>query len=591
LRVQAPTVVPNEARVTAVASESRTHRILRWALLALPVVILAERAWARRSMSDDGFITLRVVSQIVNGNGPVFNIGERVEASTSPLWTYMLAVGDILTPIRLEWIAVVSGIALSLAGVTFAVFGARALVRNRQPDELLAPVGALVFVAIAPVWNFSSTGLEVGLVFGWLGLTLWALAQWSRADAPLPRASAVLIGLGPLIRPELALYSALFLLIVIVGRRRDDSWADRGRLLAWAVALPVAYQIFRMGYYASLVPNPAIAKEASRARWDEGWEFLGRSVEPYVLWLPIALLVIGAYVPLVRDLRADGRAKPLLVASAFVVGGVVHAVYTVRVGGDFMHARLLLPSVFALVAPVAVVPVRKRYAVSLLVVPWVIAALFFLRSGVDDDGAFVTGEQNAVTIDDFENHLGGPGLPWFRGDGVYYVTEKLPAEPVDGRRVEVAAYGLGTLGYRLGPDTYVLDLFGLGDAFTSHLELKRRGLIGHEKPLPPPWIAARLTKPGASLTADDFPFSFAFGARPIDDPRASFERRERIARATLECPGLRDFLKTYDATLTPGRFFGNFVDSVGNTRLRIPAEPADAYKKFCGRPPPRALRR
>ena len=466
MRVQAPTVVPNEARVTAVASESRTHRILRWALLALPVVILAERAWARRSMSDDGFITLRVVSQIVNGNGPVFNIGERVEASTSPMWTYMLAVGDILTPIRLEWIAVVSGIALSLAGVTFAIFGARALVRNRQPDELLAPVGVLVFVAIAPVWNFSSTGLEVGLVFGWLGLTLWALAQWSRVDAPLPRASAVLIGLGPLIRPELVLYSALFLLVVIAGRRRDDSWADRGRLLAWALALPVAYQIFRMGYYASLVPNPAIAKEASRARWDEGWEFFGRSVGPYVLWLPIALLVIGAYVPLVRDLRADRRAKPLLVGSAFVVGGIVHAVYTVRVGGDFMHARLLLPSLFALVAPVAVVPVRKRYAVSFLVVPWVIAGLFFLRSGVDDDGAFVTGQQNAVTIDDFENHLGGPGLPWFRGDGVYYVTEKLPAEPVDGRRVAVAAYGLGTLGYRLDPDTYVLELFGQGEDFT-----------------------------------------------------------------------------------------------------------------------------
>ena len=568
-------MVPNEARVTAVASESRTHRILRWALLALPVVILAEQVFfvAMPLQIVNGFITLRVVSQIVNGNGPVFNIGERVEASTSPMWTYMLAVGDILTPIRLEWIAVVSGIALSLAGVTFAIFGARALVRNRQPDELLAPVG-----------------VEVGLVFGWLGLTLWALAQWSRVDAPLPRASAVLIGLGPLIRPELVLYSALFLLVVIAGRRRDDSWADRGRLLAWALALPVAYQIFRMGYYASLVPNPAIAKEASRARWDEGWEFFGRSVGPYVLWLPIALLVIGAYVPLVRDLRADRRAKPLLVGSAFVVGGIVHAVYTVRVGGDFMHARLLLPSLFALVAPVAVVPVRKRYAVSFLVVPWMIAGLFFLRSGVDD-GAFVTGQQNAVTIDDFENHLGGPGLPWFRGDGVYYVTEKLPAEPVDGRRVAVAAYGLGTLGYRLGPDTYVLDLFGLGDAFTSHLELKRRGLIGHEKPLPPPWIAARLTKPGASLTADDFPFSFAFGARPIDDPRASFEQRERIARATLECPGLRDFLKTYDAALTPGRFFGNLVESVGNTRLRIPAEPADAYEKFCGRPPPRALRR
>ena len=35
-------------------------------------------------VGDDGFINLRVVSQIKAGNGPVFNAGERVEAATSP---------------------------------------------------------------------------------------------------------------------------------------------------------------------------------------------------------------------------------------------------------------------------------------------------------------------------------------------------------------------------------------------------------------------------------------------------------------------------------------------------------------------------
>jgi arabinofuranosyltransferase len=593
--VQAPTsatddtIASDPTVASAGAPESTAHRLLRWALLAAPVLILAERAWARRSMSDDGFINLRVVSQIVNGNGPVFNVGERAEASTSPLWIYILSVGDLLTPIRLEWIAVLFGIALTLAGVTFAVLGARALVRERRPDELMIPVGALVLVAVAPVWTFSSTGLEGGLGFAWLGASLWALSRWSRDDGPLHPAFAVLLGIGPLIRPEFALYSALFLLVVLVGRRHEDSWGDRGRMLLWALALPFAYLIFRMGYYGSLVPNPALAKEASGARWGKGWDYLREAVAPYALWLPLVLLAFGAYVPLVRDLRADRRTTSLLVAGAFAAGGLLQVLYTVRVGGDFMHARLILPSLFALVAPVAVVPLRKRYAASLLVIPWVIVGLFALRAGVDDDGAFGTTRQNTVTLDDFDFYLSS--LPSF-DEGVYYQEERLPAEPVDGRRIEVATYGVGILGYAVGPDTYVLDLLGLGDPFTAHLELERRGLVvGHEKPLPAPWIAARLTKPGASLTAEDFPFPFAFGTGPIDDPRDSFEQRERVARAALECAGLRDFLESYDAPLTPGRFFGNLIDAVPNTRFRIPPEPADAYEKFCGRSPPGSAKR
>ncbi len=40
---------------------------------------------------------------------------------------------------------------------------------------------------------------------------------------------------------------------------------------------------------------------------------------------------------------------------AVVVAGVLHAAYVVRVGGDFMHGRLLLPGLFLLLCAVAVV--------------------------------------------------------------------------------------------------------------------------------------------------------------------------------------------------------------------------------------------
>ena len=79
-------------------------------LLALPVIILWIGGWKYHWMSDDGFINLRVTKQLLAGHGPVFNRGERVEATTSPLWMYLLVAAGALTPFRLEWIAVTLGI-------------------------------------------------------------------------------------------------------------------------------------------------------------------------------------------------------------------------------------------------------------------------------------------------------------------------------------------------------------------------------------------------------------------------------------------------------------------------------------------------
>jgi arabinofuranosyltransferase len=59
-------------------------------MVGLVVAVFAVLAWNRRWMSDDGLIVLRTVRQILAGNGPVFNAGERVESNTSTLWTYLL---------------------------------------------------------------------------------------------------------------------------------------------------------------------------------------------------------------------------------------------------------------------------------------------------------------------------------------------------------------------------------------------------------------------------------------------------------------------------------------------------------------------
>jgi arabinofuranosyltransferase len=556
-------------------------RALSWALCAVPLVFLAERAWALRWMNDDGFITLRVVHQLVEGHGPVFNTGERVEAATSVMWVATLAAGDVVLPLRLEWVAVVLGIALMLAGVALALVAGRSVVGRLHPGAVFVPVGALVFVAVKPVWVFSSSGLEGGLVTAWLGASLWLLQRWAASDRPLPAASAVVLGLGPLVRPELALFSAAFLAAVLVGDRARG-WRAGGRLLAWALALPVAYQVFRMGYYGVLVPNTAVAKEAGSSRWDLGWDYFRAFVDPYWLWLPVLVLALGAYVPLVADLRREGRWRHLLVVAAFVLGAALEVLYIVRLGGDYIESRLLLPAFFAVVAPVALVPVRPRYAGALLVVPWAVVSTLFLRSTIDDT---TFANDNRVTTDDWGWGEGGPARTAdFSGEpGVYYNGRLLPGVELRGGHTTVyASFGIGMSGYALR-DVYVLDMLGLADPLTAHFRLDERGLSGHEKPIPTSWFVARVTQPGTELDEDDFGmFPLAFPALPLDhkdtDP---FQERVAAARAALECPELRRFAASYSEPLTVGRFLRNVGDSFGNTALRIPSRPREAVERLC----------
>lgn len=556
------------------------RRAVRWTVLAVPVGVFAERAWSERWLADDGFIHLRVVSQITAGHGPVFNAGERVEASTSPLWTALLVIVDVLTPIRLEWIAVAGGIAFSVAGLVFSMAGSRLLSLERDP-AVFFPAGALVLVALTPMWWYASAGLEGGLAFAWIGACLWVLARWARGDEQLSPWSAVVLGLGPLIRPELAMLTALFLVVALAGQRRDDSWGGRARLVGRALAIPFAYQVFRMGYYASVVPNPAVAKEAASERWEDGWHYLRQTVDPYVLWLPLLTLAVGGYLPRFLELGREGRTRAVLVVGVFLIGGVLQAIYITRVGGDFIHARLLLPSLEVIVAPVAVLPLRRVYLGSFLVAPWAVVALLFLRSDFDEYAKGGVDTDTPVTIDDYGWGDGGSRRAWIEGDGTYFLQRRLPYDPPPGREVVVADNGVGVLSYALGPDVYVLDLLGLADPFTAHLEIDRRVLPAHEKPLPAPWTAARITEPGSAVREDDFPF-VVIGSAPLGNPgKQTFDQRVARARRTLKCSELQAFFDTYSRPLTVGRFFDNLVSALANTRMRIPPEPRDTARHFC----------
>ena len=365
-------------------------------------------AWQRRWIADDGLIVLRTLRNLFAGDGPVFNAGERVEANTSTAWTYLLWFWAWVTDGQLEYVALWVALVLSVSAIPIAMYGTARLLGPRISGPaasgitLLLPLGAIVYIAIPPARDFATSGLENGLCIFWVAVLWCLLIAWSRrrpdsaahaetAERPGTRyrgTAATLFlafwaGLAPLIRPELTVIGGIALVLVFLA---PLSWRMRVGVALCAAVLPVGYQIFRMGYYALLVPNPAVAKDASGSKWHQGFIYLGNLFGPYTLVLPVIMAILAGVLvtvgvranrrrqadvatntgsadatgrPTVRERLAGwsrGLQTPTTVTVAVVLGGLVVGVYWLRQGGDFMHGRVLLTPLFTLLLPVMVVP-------------------------------------------------------------------------------------------------------------------------------------------------------------------------------------------------------------------------------------------
>lgn len=582
--------------------------------IAIPVVALAVLGWARRWAADDSYIDFRVIDNLLHGLGPVFNAGERVEAYTSPLWVALLTVVHVVLPFNLPWTAVVIGLAMSVAGLAAGSFAALRLWRGGAVEHRMAlPLGAAVLVALPPVWDFSTSGLETGLVFAWLGFAFLALVRlWRMAPdvvAPWwarPAPFAVVVGLGPLIRPDLGIFSVRFLAVLLLVVPRRPKRLFRLRLVAWAVALPLAYQVFRMGYFAALVPNTAIAKEAGKADWSRGWAYLWDFLRPYGLYASIAV-VAGSAVLAWR--RAAHRPRALLVGLAPVVCGLVHTLYVVRVGGDFMHGRLLLPGLFGILLPVMVVAPARWRPIALAAVgatvTWAIVCAATLRDRyagyptlearvVDERAFYVAAAHNGhpVSVADYRRagqvrsglflrrRVGRFSIlvlnPHPRPFGRDPVYRNPPAKRSLPNHVVGTYFAVGLVSYSAGHRVTIVDRHGIADPIAARLEFRpqigpggrlwpARYRAGHEKGLPLAWVVARYADLGTPATR-------------------RLARIPSIAEAVraLRCSRLHELLRAIDTPLTFNRFVSNIGVAWRLRSFRIAPEPNRAERELCG---------
>lgn len=221
----------------------------------LLLVALVSRLLPGPRIIDDAFITFRYARNIVAGLGPVYNPGERVLGTTTPLYTALLALLGLLT------------------GGTKAPFPALALAVNAVADAftvaLLVDLGRLskhpwAGWATALAWavlpfsvTFAIGGMETSLFVLLLTLTVWLYLQRRTPWA------AFTLALGLLTRPEAALL-ALLLAADVLWRWRHGEEEAPWWLTALAFALPLAlWMLLATLYYGTPLPLSVAAKRVA----------------------------------------------------------------------------------------------------------------------------------------------------------------------------------------------------------------------------------------------------------------------------------------------------------------------------------------
>ncbi len=183
---------------------NRTDLIIMGSL-ALAAIIL--RVIPGLRIIDDAYITYRYAANVAGGVGFVYNPGEYVLGTTTPLYTLLLAILSL--PFKPEAIPQISVIVNTLSdgiGVGLLYLIGKTLMKNELPGLLLG----LLWAAAPKSVTFAIGGMETSF---YIMLMLGAFAAWLLDRTSL---SAALTGLATLTRPDALIWAGPLGLAMIV---------------------------------------------------------------------------------------------------------------------------------------------------------------------------------------------------------------------------------------------------------------------------------------------------------------------------------------------------------------------------------------
>ena len=304
-------------------------RLLMAASLVYLFGFILLKAW----VSDDAYVTFRVVDNAVHGYGLRWNTFERVQAYTHPLWMLLhiplYAVwGDIFR----------TTLALSIACIGGAVFFA-----SRAVDAAPEKTAILLFLPLAASMrftDFATSGLESPLSCLLYAATFYVLTQ-KRAHPYFWFWLACSIALALFTRLDTAVLYAPLCLYLLIAEHKRIRWRQvcTGSLplLCW-----LAFSLF---YYGFIFPNTKYAKLGTGLDFatclQQGIIYLIDGLSNDIIMLLIFGLMVIQLPTSLAALRQQGATSTML---AF--GVIAYLVYVVPHRRRFHVGTFSCPALF-----------------------------------------------------------------------------------------------------------------------------------------------------------------------------------------------------------------------------------------------------
>ncbi len=435
-------------------------------LLLLLLVLILRNAW----VTEDAYIMFRTVDNFVHGHGLTWNISERVQTFTNPLWTLLLSGIHLITG-DLFYTSIFMGVLCTMAAVIILV--------RRIAVSWAAMLCALVPLICSKAFiDFATSGLENPFTF----LALAIFFSFYYRDRPIRPsryflALSLITGLALLNRMDTLL---LFAPTLAFEFFRLKGWRHLGMILLGMVPF-LFWELFSIFYYGFPFPNTAYAKLNTgipvAERMEQGWNYLINSLALDPVTLMAMVIGIGVAVA-----GRDRRGIPL------AIGVLLYVAYTIRVGGDFMSGRFMAAPLFAAMIGVAAHLPRmvERAHVGAYVLIFGVISLGNERSPLrTGPNYFLEYDENVDRFgiaDERAFYFHQFGLPNYNGedqvehgylDMVDTALATLDKEPVP-------QFGnIGVIGYHIGPDVHVLDICALADPLLARLPAAPWSRVGH----------------------------------------------------------------------------------------------------------------
>jgi hypothetical protein len=430
----------------------------RWPAIALLAIALLAAVLFMHArfydyVVDDAYISFNYARNLVEGEGLVFNPGERVEGYTNFLWVMLIALGMKL---GLDPVGLAKTLCFGFAVLTMLmVYSHYGRIYLRRSWQRLLPVALIAVSPPVAVWAFGS--LETTM-FAFL-LTAALLTHIDSGErGKVPLASSALIGLAAITRPEGMIFAMVLFADLLLNPRL------RRRAIVWLIPIAliyVPYFAWRYTYYGWLFPNTFYAKTGG------GWSQFLRGlayIRDFLVW-PGGIVTLLAIVPATLK-----RSRKTLLPP---IACFVWSCYVMVIGGDGLAMyRFIVPilPVCYLLSAEGLLLILERLQAKMAVFRGkpaclVIVAICLLMVLSRSLGS---SERDFVNVDRIR--VQGNWVPIGKWLGDY-------ARPGETLAVAVA----GAIPYYSG--LYTIDMLGITDPHIAHVEIEQMGsgTAGHEK--------------------------------------------------------------------------------------------------------------